>query len=103
MRVQVNGSWREVGAATLAAALTDLGYGDAVVTTAMNGEFVACEASPRTLLADGGRIAGLAPIKGGSCSGSTTPRSPRGCCWAQHVSPRPRCSAPRCAPRARKW
>jgi len=65
MRVQVNGSWREVGAATLAAALTDLGYGDAVVTTAMNGEFVACEARPRTLLAEGDRIEVLAPMQGG--------------------------------------
>jgi sulfur carrier protein ThiS len=38
--VQVNGVWRETAVAQLAAALTALGYGDSIVTTALNGEFV---------------------------------------------------------------
>jgi sulfur carrier protein len=65
MRIQVNGCWREVHAAALAAALADLGYADAVVTTAVNGEFVAIEARPRTLLADGDHLEVLAPMQGG--------------------------------------
>jgi sulfur carrier protein len=65
MRIQVNGSWREVPSAALAAALSDLGYGDALVTTALNGEFVASEARVRTLLADGDRLEILAPMQGG--------------------------------------
>ncbi len=65
MRIQVNGAWRDVRAAALAAALADLGYGDAVVTTAVNGEFVAAEARPRTLLEEGDRLEVLAPMQGG--------------------------------------
>jgi sulfur carrier protein len=65
MRIQVNGCWREVPSAALAAALGDLGYGEAVVTTAVNGEFVATEARARTLLAEGDRLEVLAPMQGG--------------------------------------
>jgi len=54
-----------VPSAALAAALSDLGYGDALVTTALNGEFVASEARVRTLLADGDRLEILAPMQGG--------------------------------------
>jgi sulfur carrier protein len=65
MRIQVNGSWRDVASAVLAAALGDLGYADAVVTTAVNGEFVAAEARARTQLAEGDRLEVLAPMQGG--------------------------------------
>jgi sulfur carrier protein len=65
MRIQVNGSWRDVAPTGLAAALADLGYGDAVVTTALNGQFVAAEARPRTLLAEGDHLEVLAPMQGG--------------------------------------
>jgi sulfur carrier protein len=65
MRIQVNGSWRDVSSALLAAALADLGYGDAVVTTAVNGEFVAAAARSRTPLTEGDRLEVLAPMQGG--------------------------------------
>lgn len=65
MRIQVNGCWREVSAAVLAGALADLGYGDALVTTAVNGEFVAVEARARTALSEGDRLEVLAPMQGG--------------------------------------
>lgn len=65
MRIQVNGDWRETGAAQLAAALTDLGYGDSIVTTALNGEFVAVGERTHTPLTEGDRLEVLAPMQGG--------------------------------------
>ena len=65
MRILVNGSWREIAAAELAATLEELGYGGRVVSTAVNGEFVATEARVRTALTDGDRIEVLAPMQGG--------------------------------------
>ena len=65
MRIQVNGAWRELRAAALAGALQELGYGDSVVTTAVNGEFVARAARERTALSDGDRLEVLAPMQGG--------------------------------------
>ncbi|HVP34162.1 MAG TPA: sulfur carrier protein ThiS [Steroidobacteraceae bacterium] len=65
MRILVNGSWREIAAAELAATLEELGYGGRVVSTAVNGEFVAAEARVRTALTDGDRIEVLAPMQGG--------------------------------------
>jgi sulfur carrier protein len=65
MKIQVNGAWREVSAAQLAAALADLGYGQSVVTTAVNGEFVAGHAREETVLCDGDRLEVLAPMQGG--------------------------------------
>jgi sulfur carrier protein len=65
MRILVNGSWREIAAAELAATLEELGYGGRVVSTAVNGEFVAAEARRRTALTDGDRIEVLAPMQGG--------------------------------------
>ena len=40
MKILVNGAWRDTDASDLASALTDLGYGDSVVATALNSEFV---------------------------------------------------------------
>ena len=65
MRIQVNGDWRELGAAQLAAALADLGYAGSVVSTAVNGEFVAVQAREHTTLTEGDRIEVLAPMQGG--------------------------------------
>jgi sulfur carrier protein len=65
MKIQVNGAWREVSAAQLAAALEDLGYGASVVTTAVNGEFVAVQAREKIVLCDGDRVEVLAPMQGG--------------------------------------
>jgi sulfur carrier protein len=65
MKIQVNGAWREVTATQLARALEDLGYGGSVVTTALNGDFVAAQVRERTALAEGDRLEVLAPMQGG--------------------------------------
>jgi sulfur carrier protein len=65
MKILVNGVWRDTGAVKLAAALGELGYGDKVVATAVNGEFVSTEARAHTTLADGDRVEVLAPMQGG--------------------------------------
>lgn len=65
MRILVNGAWRETVAAELSRVLDELGYGEAVVTTAVNGEFVATGVRPRTRLAEGDRVEVLAPMQGG--------------------------------------
>ncbi|MBS0578620.1 MAG: sulfur carrier protein ThiS [Proteobacteria bacterium] len=65
MRILVNGAWRELTATQLAAALEELGYADRTVSTAVNGEFVACGVRAATALAAGDRIEVLAPMQGG--------------------------------------
>ena len=65
MRILVNDAWRETVAAELSAVLEELGYGEAVVATAVNGEFVAVGGRPRTRLAEGDRVEVLAPLQGG--------------------------------------
>ena len=65
MRILVNGDWHETRSRELAATLEELGYGGRIVSTAVNGEFVATEARSSTALADGDRIEVLAPMQGG--------------------------------------
>ena len=65
MKILVNGAWRETGAVDLAAALLELGYGEAVVATALNGEFVPAGSRPGARLTDGDRLEVLAPMQGG--------------------------------------
>ena len=65
MRIIVNGNQHDVEPATLAAALTALGYGERKVATAVNGQFVPQAARPGTKLADGDRIEIVAPMQGG--------------------------------------
>jgi sulfur carrier protein len=65
MRILVNGAWRETAARDLGALLHELGYGGAVVATAVNGEFVAAAARPAAQLAEGDRLEVLAPMQGG--------------------------------------
>ncbi|MBV8782818.1 MAG: sulfur carrier protein ThiS [Gammaproteobacteria bacterium] len=65
MKIMVNGAWRELGAVRLAEALVELGYGERVIGTAVNGEFVAVAARATTPLADGDRLEVLAPVQGG--------------------------------------
>ena len=65
MKIIVNGDARDVTAASLAAALDELGFHGAVVATALNGEFVASTARPGTSLAEGDRVEVLAPMQGG--------------------------------------
>ena len=65
MRILVNGVWRETVSAELAATLEELGYGGRIVSTAVNGEFVAADTRSCTALADGDRVEVLAPMQGG--------------------------------------
>ena len=65
MRILVNGDWRDTGAGDLAAALAELGYSDAVVATALNGEFVPAASRQGVRLSEGDRIEVLAPMQGG--------------------------------------
>jgi len=65
MRILVNGVWRETRARELAAALAELGYAERIVTTALNGEFVAAAVRAQTAVADGDRVEVLAPMQGG--------------------------------------
>ena len=65
MRILVNGVWRETAGPELAAALEELGYGGRIVSTAVNGEFVAAAERARTALADGDSLEVLAPMQGG--------------------------------------
>jgi sulfur carrier protein len=65
MKLVVNGEDRDVAAATLAAAVTALDYGEAKVATALNGEFIPARAREATPLKDGDRIEIVAPRQGG--------------------------------------
>jgi sulfur carrier protein len=65
MRILVNGDWREVQGRELSAALAELGYAERIVTTALNGEFVAAGARALAQLSDGDRVEVLAPMQGG--------------------------------------
>ena len=65
MKILVNGAWRDTGAVDLAAALHEMGYGEAVVATALNGEFVPAGLRPAARLTEGDRIEVLAPMQGG--------------------------------------
>jgi sulfur carrier protein len=66
MRIIVNGAAREVSAASdLAAALAELGFAEAVVATAVNGEFVPVAARTTLRLAAGDQLEVLAPMQGG--------------------------------------
>jgi sulfur carrier protein len=65
VKILVNGDWREMGAVDLATALVELGYGEAVVATAVNGEFVPATSRQGARLAEGDRVEVLAPMQGG--------------------------------------
>jgi len=65
MKILVNGAWRDTRAVDLAAALQELGYDEAVVATAVNGEFVPVSSRAGARLAEGDRVEVLAPMQGG--------------------------------------
>ena len=65
MKFIVNDAPRELDAETLAAALDALDFSDAVVATALNGEFVPARQRAATKLKDGDRIEIVAPRQGG--------------------------------------
>jgi len=65
MRILVNGASHEIAGVALAAVLEELGYGERVVATAVNGEFVAASARAHITLAEGDRVEVLSPMQGG--------------------------------------
>jgi sulfur carrier protein len=66
MKIIVNGDAHEVPpAASLAGALDQLGFGGAVVATALNGEFIASGERSTIALSEGDRVEVLAPMQGG--------------------------------------
>jgi len=65
MKIFLNGDARELTAATLDEALAELGYAEATVATAVNGDFVPKGARAATRLRDDDRLEVLAPLQGG--------------------------------------
>lgn len=65
LKITLNGEPREIAALTLAAALDELGYGEARVATAVNETFVPAAARPGTELSPGDRLEVLTPRQGG--------------------------------------
>lgn len=65
MNIIVNAQPHDVTAATLAGALTELGYADAAIATALNGRFVPRDGRDNTPIKDGDRLEVLAPMQGG--------------------------------------
>ncbi len=65
MTVTVNGRRLETSAATLEELLTELGYGERKVATAVNGDFVRATLRGDTRLASGDAIDVVAPMQGG--------------------------------------
>ena len=61
----MNGEVLTVKTADLAALLDELGYGAALVATAVNRDFVPRDERADTVLRDGDRIEIIAPMKGG--------------------------------------
>lgn len=65
MRIEVNGATQDVTGPTLADALTELGWADARIATALNGDFVPKSARAQTAIKQGDRLEVLAPMQGG--------------------------------------
>jgi sulfur carrier protein len=65
LSLRVNGQSIRSSAASLADLLAELGYGEAKVATARNGDFVAERARANTQLASGDSIEIVAPRQGG--------------------------------------
>ncbi|MCC6001692.1 MAG: sulfur carrier protein ThiS [Pararhodobacter sp.] len=65
MKIEVNGDTHTLAATTVAEALTELGWGNARVATALNGDFLPAAARATTPLTDGDRLEVLAPMQGG--------------------------------------
>ena len=65
MKIVLNGEARELSPCSLAAALPTLGFADAIVATAVNGEFVPGTRRAAVHLKDGDHLEVLAPMQGG--------------------------------------
>jgi sulfur carrier protein len=65
MKILVNSEAREVAGPSLADALEELGYGGAVIATAVNGDFTPARSRASVILLDGDSLELLAPMRGG--------------------------------------
>jgi len=65
VKITVNGHEQETQASTLAQLCRDLGYGDAKIATAVNGEFVPVAARRETVLREHDKVEIVAPRQGG--------------------------------------
>jgi sulfur carrier protein len=65
MQIIVNGVEQKLRATTLAQALDELDYGDTIVATALNGNFVAAAGRTSAELANGDILEIVAPMQGG--------------------------------------
>ena len=65
MKLLLNGETITTEAATLDAVLTENGYADATVATAVNGDFVPATLRASHTLTEGDQIEVLAPMQGG--------------------------------------
>ncbi|MGI9334189.1 MAG: sulfur carrier protein ThiS [Gammaproteobacteria bacterium] len=65
MTIILNGEARDIEATMLDRAMIELGFGDAVVATALNGEFVAQSNRGVTPVEHGDQLEVLAPMQGG--------------------------------------
>ena len=65
MRILVNGEPREIAAATLQAALAELGYGETRVATAVDGDFVPAARRSACALDENSVLEIVAPMQGG--------------------------------------
>jgi sulfur carrier protein len=65
LKIAVNGEMVETSARDLAALCLELGFGDAKIATARNGEFVAATARGEARLAEGDKVEIVAPRQGG--------------------------------------
>ncbi|MEQ5827551.1 sulfur carrier protein ThiS [Sulfitobacter sp. NFXS29] len=65
MKIEVNGETRQITATQLDAAMVELGWGEAKVATALNGNFVPAGARSATTLSDGDRLEVLSAMQGG--------------------------------------
>jgi sulfur carrier protein len=65
MRIVCNGEAHEISEYTLTEVLAAFGFKDAIVATALNGEFVPVGSRAGVQLKDGDRLEVLAPMQGG--------------------------------------
>ena len=65
MRIVLNGKPCEVAQARLDGVLQELGYHEAKVATAVNGDFIARPARAATALKEGDQVEVIAPMQGG--------------------------------------
>ncbi len=65
LKITVNGEMRATQARTLEDLCRELGFSEARVATALNGDFVAAKARAAVILAEGDAIEVLSPRQGG--------------------------------------